>query len=261
MKIDKIALLIVVLHFHSYGQQNASTHDSVFPQGINIDYGLGHFSVKDDFFSRERYSGTLPYFTIGWSRFHDEQGIQLCLNYRSSSEIKNNQFPADVVQFSFELDYLYSAGTFSLCSQNVHAYLGPSVEFFTYYNRQHFASDGIFLDFSFATLLSLGVHPMFVVPLRDRLQLESSMQINAFSVVVRMPQILKVDPLSNDESRLKLLTPFSGLNARMNVGARYYLFKTLSLKLRYEFHVTRLTSWEYLLSASDDVIATVNYHL
>lgn len=261
MKMDKIAVLILVLHFHSYGQQAATTRENVFPQGINIDYGLGRLSVKDDFFSREKYTGTLPYFRIGWSRFHDGEGIQLWLNYRSSSEIKNNHFSADVVQFSLELDHPYSVGAFALWSKNVYAYLGPSVEFFTYYNRLNFASDGVFLDFSFATLLSLGIHPLVVVPLRDRLQLESSIQINAFSVVVRMPQIINVHNGSSNDSRLKLLTPFSSLNTQMNVGVRYCVFETLSLKLRYEFHVTRVTSWEFLLAASDDAIVSVNYHL
>jgi len=86
------------------------------------------------------------------------------------------------------------------------------------------------------------------------------MQMNVFSVVIRMPEIEKVDNNGEDESRLKLLTPFSGLNSQVNFGIRYYPVKALSLKLRYEFHLTRITTWEYLLAANDNIIFTVAYH-
>ena len=73
---------------------------------------------------------------------------------------------------------------------------------------------------------------MFIMPIREKLQFESSMQMNVFSIVIRMPEITEVNDDDDDESPLKLLTPFSGLNSQMNFGIGYYLFKKLSLKLR-----------------------------
>ena len=254
-------ILAFVFQTNSYAQQHDFTHKNVYPKGLNIDYGAGRFAVQDDFFSREKYSGTMPYFKIGWSRFHGNRAFQLSLKYGSSSQIKNNAMAANVMHFSLEWNYLYPVGTFSLFSKKVYAYLGPYAEFYTYYNRLNFARDGIFLDFSFATLFSLGVHPMFIMPIKEKLQFESSVQMNAFSVVIRMPQIIVEDNNDDDESRLKLLTPFSGLNSQVNFGIRYYLLEALSLKLRYELHLTRITTWEYLLAANDNIIFTVTYHL
>ncbi len=255
-----IMLLAFGFHINSYAQQNDLTHENVYPRGITIDYGAGLFSVKDNFFSKERYSGILPYFKVGWSQFHGNRAVQLNLKYSSSSKIRNNEMAANIVLFSLEGDYLYPAGTFSLFSKKVYTYLGPYADFYTYYNRLNFANDGMFFDFSVAALLSLGVHPMFIMPLREKFKFESSMQMNVFSVVIRMPEIIEVDNNGEDESRLKLLTPFSGLNSQINFGVRYYPVKALSLKLRYEFHLTRITTWEYLLAASDNIICTVTYH-
>jgi hypothetical protein len=260
MKRIKIFLLFAfIFQINSYAQQNDFTHKNVYPRGLNIDYGVGRFAVQDDFFSREKYSGTLPYFKIGWSRFHGDRAFQLSLKYGSSSQIKNHEMAANVLHFSLAWDYFYPVGTFSLFSKKVYAYVGPYAEFYTYYNRLNFANDGIFLDFSFATFLSLGAHPMFIMPIGKKLQVESSLQMNVCSVVIRMPQII-VEEDDEDESRLKLLTPISGLNSQINFGLRYYLLETLSLKLRYELHLTRITTWEYLLAANDNVIFNVTYH-
>jgi hypothetical protein len=258
--IKIIMLLAFGFQINSYAQQNEFTHENVYPGGITIDYGAGFFSVKDDFFSKERYSGILPYFKADWSRFHGNKVSQLTLKYRSSSKIRNNEMAADIVLFSLDLGYLYPAGTFSLFSKKVYTYLGPYADFYTYYNRLNFASDGMFFDFSVAALLSLGVHPMFIMPISEKLRFESSMQMNVFSVVVRMPEIIEVDNNGEDESRIKLLTPISGLNSQINFGMRYYPVKALSLKLRYEFHLTRITTWEYLLAADDNIILSATYH-
>lgn len=258
----KIFLLFaLVFQLNSYAQQKDFAHKNVYPRGLTIDYGAGRFAVQDDFFSRERYSGTMPYFKIGWSRFHGDRAFQLSLKYGSSSQIKNHEMATNVLHFSLAWDYLYPVGTFSLFSKKVYAYLGPYAEFYTCYNRLNFANDGIFLDFSFATLFSVGVYPMFIMPIREKLQLESSMQMNVCSVVIRMPELIEVDDNGEDESRLKLLSPFSGLNSQINFGIRYYLLEALSLKLRYELHLTRITTWEYLLAANDNIIFTITYHL
>jgi len=262
--VKRSIIIFILLAFgfqiNSYAQQNDLTHENVYPGGITIDYGAGFFLVRDDFFSEEKYSGLLPYFKAGWSRFHGSKAFQLNLQYSSSSRIRNNDMSADIVLFSIEWDYLYPAGTFSLFSRKVYTYLGPYANFYTYYNRLNFANDGIFLDFSFAALISLGVHPMFIIPAGERLKLESSMQLNLFSVVIRMPEIEQVDNNGEEESRLKLLTPYNGLNSQINIGVRYYPVKRLSLKLRYEFRLTRITAWEYLLAANDNIIFSVAYH-
>ena len=263
-KIKSTIIILLILAFgfpiNADAQQHDFTHKNVYPTGLTIDYGTGRIAVQDDFFSREKYAGNLPCFKIGWTQFHGDRAFQFNLKYASSENIKNNQIAANVVLFSLAWDYLYPAGNFSLFKKDVYAYLGPYAEFFTYYNRIDFARDGVYLDFSFATLFSFGVQPMFILPLRKNLQMESAVKLNAFSVAIRMPEIMELGSDEESESRIKLLTPFSGLNSQVDFGIRYYLFDALSLKCRYEFQLLRISSWEYLLAANDCMILTATYH-
>ena len=49
----------------------------------------GHCTVRDEYISKEKYSGVLPYFAASWSRFHNKYGFRQELEYRGSSEVKN----------------------------------------------------------------------------------------------------------------------------------------------------------------------------
>ncbi|MBU1011787.1 MAG: hypothetical protein KKG99_02175 [Bacteroidetes bacterium] len=259
-----LVILYAIIHFYQmnvFGQQTDLTHRDIFPKGISFDYGIGNYSVQDDFFSGEKYSGSLPYIKLGWSRFHDKRAFQLYLEYRSSDEIKSGTFSASVTQFSLESNYLYPIGSFQLFSKKVYAYLGPYSEFYFYYNKQNFANDGLFFDFTFASLISIGVQPMLIMPIDKRLQVESSLQINILSVSMRMIEVEDLNDGSEEESPLKLVTPFGGLNTQWNLGIRYYPFKFLSLKLRYEAEITRTTHQRYMISASDNLVFGISFHL
>jgi len=61
---------------NSLGQDSMS-HQTLFPSGISIEYGLGRYSVRDEYISKERYSGTLPDFRANWSRFHSKYGYNV----------------------------------------------------------------------------------------------------------------------------------------------------------------------------------------
>jgi hypothetical protein len=265
MKImQKYGLLLIIIILTTrndvFGQQTELTHKDVFPKGINIDYGLGNFSVKDYFFSTEKYSGTMPYFNVGWSRFNNKRAFQLNFIYRSSDEIKSDTFSASILNFSLQSNYLYPIGSFSILSKKVYSYLGPYTEFFFYYNKQNFANDGFFLDFTFASLISLGVHPLFIMPIDEKLQIESSLQMNIVSLSARMVEVEDLNDGSNEESVLKLVTPFSGMNTQWNIGIRYHPIKLLSIKLRYEAGISRTTHQKYMISVSDNAIFSVNIH-
>jgi hypothetical protein len=246
---------------NGYSQQDGLCHRSVFPTGLSVDYGFGQLSVRDEFFSKEKYSGGLPYFKVGWSKYGESNAFQLTLKYCNAKQISSNTFTANVVTFSLDWDYLYPAGSFSAFGKNLYAFLGPYAEFFLMYNQQNFANSGIFLDFSFASLISLGVHPMLIMPVKEGLQLESSLQMNVVSVGLRMPEIVDLNDGSKKESFIKLVTPFGGMNTQWNVGIRYRPFSLLSCKLRYEVGIVRVTQREYLISASDSFIFSLNIHL
>ncbi len=60
-----------------------------YPAGLAIEYGMGYFAVTDEYISGAKYSGTLPYVAVNWSRIHETYGYRMEFLYRSSSDIKN----------------------------------------------------------------------------------------------------------------------------------------------------------------------------
>ena len=64
-----------------------TNYKTVFPAGFFIGYGLGSYSVKDEYVSKQKYSGTLPGFNGAWVRFHDKNTYRLEFDYFNSSKI------------------------------------------------------------------------------------------------------------------------------------------------------------------------------
>ena len=113
-----LTLFFILCTSYSFAQNNQN-FQTVFPGGISINYGLGNYSVKDRYISQEKYSGTLSCFSADWKRFHNKNGFRLGLEFRNSSQIKNNNVSADVVQFSLNLDYLYPFTIKKMFSKNL----------------------------------------------------------------------------------------------------------------------------------------------
>ncbi len=244
-----------------FGHDSAD-HQSIFTNGIKIAFGLGNYSVRDEYISKEAYSGPLPYIEASWSRFHSTYGFRQKLEYRGSSEVKNYNITTNIIQFSLHRDYIYPAGKFTVLSKDVFSYLGPSTELFLFSNNPNFATGGIHINYSFVLLLSGGINTDFIVPLRNGFQIESSAYMSLLSLGLRTPEIVKPkDSYEEEESVVKLLTPFSGMNSSISFGARYYLSNSLSMKLAYKLQLTRISSWDPLLSASDNIILALTYHI
>lgn len=249
-----LVLLIVLSTNHIILAQDSLIYKTNFPEGITLEYGFGDFAVTDEFISKEKYSGTLPYYKVGWANQHESYIYHLGFEYRFSSDIKNYNVSADVYQFSLNQGFLYSLPEFSLFSKDVYTFLGPSTELFFYYNKQNIAVAGFDYAQSFAALFSLGISSELIYPLWSNFNVESSLSFSILSLGLRM-----VDDEETDASPAKPLTLFSGLNASFRLGARYYLFDNLSVKAAYLFHLTRISSWELLLSASDNLVLTLTY--
>jgi hypothetical protein len=226
----------------------------MFPDGISLGYGVGSYAVRDEYISKERYSGTLPYFSLNWARSHDGYVYDLSMQFRSSSDIRNNNVSADNYLFALNQGFLYSLRPISLFSRDVHAFVGPTTELYFFYNRQNIAVSGFDYAQSFALLLSLGARSEVILPIRQGLQAEASLAFSLLSLGFRM-----VDSEEEDVSPVKLLTLFSGANVSAGLGARYLLTSGLSVKLAYRFHMTRISSWDPLLSASDNAVVTLTY--
>jgi hypothetical protein len=234
--------------------QDSLIHKTIFPEGITLEYGIGNYAVTDEYISKEKYSGTLPYYKFGWTNQHEDYVYQLGIEYRYSSDVKNYNISTNIYQFSLNQGFLYSLPEFSLFNNDVYTFLGPSTELFIYHNEQNIAVSGFDYAQSFAALISLGINSELFYPVWNNFNVESSLAFTVLSLGFRM-----VDEEETDVSPVKPLTLFSGLNAQFSVGARYYLFNNLSLKVAYLINVTRISSWDPLLSASDNLIFTLTY--
>ena len=241
--------------------QNENTHKSIFPGGVTIEGGIGQFSIRDEFISKEKYSGTMPQLALSWSRFNNGQGFHQRLEYHASSDVKNYNISTDVVQFSLHRDYLYPFGKYKFLSKDVFSFLGPSTEFFLLYNKPNFIEGGIHLNYSFVLLVSSGINGEFIIPLKHGLQIESSTYLSIISLGLRTPEIVKAtEDEGEEESVVKLLTPFSGFNSVLSLGVRYQFHKSISMKLDYKFQLIRISSWDPLFSASDNIVFRLTYH-
>ncbi len=230
--------------------QTAPGAHVLLPSGISIRGGLGRYSVRDEYLSAEKYSGTLPYFSATWAHTHERGGYRIGLEHRNSSEIRNNNISAGVTSFSLDLDYLYRVGTLSLFSRDAALFLGPSTGFFMHFSELNIAFSELELPYSFAILLPVGFNSTLVLPATDQVQFTGSFRTNVFSLGLRMVDLYEDD----EESPLRFLSLLSGTNADLRLGVRYALTDRLSLDLGYEFQLLRIEPWDSLLSTSDNVL-------
>ncbi|MEW6194916.1 MAG: hypothetical protein AB1521_07165 [Bacteroidota bacterium] len=236
------------------------TITDVFERGISIKYGYGNYSVRDEFLTTEKYSGVIPFFSIGWTKYSDESGFRISFSVHNSDKIKNKNMNADVLNFSLAWDYFYHINTYKIFSKDWLLLAGPSAEMFLYSNKQNYASDGIFFDFSFASLISIGGNVSLLVPITEKIIAESSLRTNLFSVGIRIPLVNEIDGIENDRSRFKLLSAIKALNASFDLGLRYFLWGDLSLKAQYRFQFTNISVWEKMSSASDHFVFSISYN-
>ena len=236
--------------------QDSTSHKTIYPGGISIAYGLSKYGVRDEYVSMEKYSGNLHCLNFSWARIHDKYVYYLGLEYYNSSQVNNHNVSTDIDQFSLNQGFLYPLSKISLFQKDIYAFLGPSSELYIFYNKPRIAVSGFDHAQSFAILSSLGIHSKFIMPICNGLQAESSLGLSILSFGLRM-----VDQEEENESPTKSLTFLSGTNAFFKLGIRYFIFVKLSVKIRYDVNMTRITSWEPLLSASDNLVLvfTLNF--
>jgi hypothetical protein len=236
-----------------YGQ-DSSNQKSIFPEGVSLEFGIGNYAVTDEYISKEKYSGPLPSYSITWANQHSNYVYHLKIDFCNSSEIKNYNVSADIYQFTLNQGFSYALPKFSLFDKDAYLYLGPSTELFFYYNSQNIAVSGFDYAQSFALLISGGINSQLFYKLWNYFNIEGTFDFNVLSFGFRM-----VDMEETDESPAKILTLISANNIVITLGPRYYLLDNLSVKAAYLFHLTRISSWEPLLSASDNVVFTLTY--
>lgn len=251
-----ITFTISLIVISQTSAQNMLNYKTVFPAGIFVGYGLGSYSVKDEYISREIYSGTLPCFNVKWARFHDKNAYRLDFEYRNSSEISNNKISAKVGQFTFNQDFIYAIGTVSIFSRSIYAYLGPSVQVFYYDINYHFAAPGTFISpKTFGFMGSLGINSEFIYPFNNRLIVESFLRLNLISFCIKDNDEQKY----GDESSPTITSVLTATKCDYTLSVRYYLFHKVSLSVGYRFDLSRIEKWDPYIAASNNFFTSFNF--
>lgn len=225
--------------------------------GLSIQYGFGQYAMRDEYISQERYSGLLPYLSADWSRLHDKWGYRLKLEFRNSSEIKNNNVSTDVLQAALQQDYLYPIKRAALFGKEAQVYAGPSFGFHLFMNDQNIAAQGaLHMDMSLAFLLSLGVNSEIVVPMGSKLLVEGSCRTSLLSIGIRT-----VDVVEESGTAGGLLTLLSGAIATADLGVRYRIQDRLSVRAAGMLQIMSVSKWNPILTVSDNLTMTLSYHI
>jgi len=253
--IISIISLIITLQTPA---QDTINHKTVFPSGIFLGYGQGLYSVKDEYISKEKYSGNLPYYNVEWVRFHNRNGYRLQFEYRKSTDISNNKILADAQQFNFNQDFIYPIGNLSLLSKPVYAYLGPSVQIFYYEIYYHFVMPGTFISpKTLGTIGSLGINIELIYPISNRLIVEGYLRSNLVSFSSKEIDEQKY----KNESGASLLTVFTATKLDVDFSIRYYLIDRFSVSLGYIFDLSRINKWDPYIAASNSIIISINVRI
>lgn len=241
------------------GGQSSPEHRALFVEGISADLGAGQYIGRDEVVSKNIYSGTLPYIAVHWARFHTAYGYHVSLEYRQSSDITNAGLPTEVTQFSMSRARLYPAGKLTIFSRDSYLYLGPSTEFYLFFNQPRLEGEGLYLNFSFLALLSLGISSDVIMPVTSKLRVESRARLALLSIGLQMPNLQNTD--EDSEPPIRLLNPISGLHVAIDYGLRYQVSPSISLQMSYQLAVTRVTILKSLVTASDNILISLSYHI
>jgi len=255
MKIIKFTVIVIVLFFYVNAQDKKDELKIIYPAGLFIEYGSGYFSIKDEYISDQKYSGNIPYFSLGWSHFKEDRGYLLGIESRNSSEIYNYHVGCKLTQNMIKQDFFYSIGRFSLFKNDVHVYMGPSLNILLYSLRYDFGTYNHVITESNGTIVSLGLNTHFYYRISEKLFTEESIHLSLASVCAKAFQSDR-----HDEPESKFLFFPKAMNTDFNIGIRYYIFNFLSARVIYKFQAYQIDEWDPMISSSNSLIFSFTCH-
>ena len=236
--------------------QELSSLKEYFGNGLTINSGINFLAVKDEFISKERYTGHSPSFLLDWTRISDSSGFHLSFGVISSAKINNYNISADITEASLNLSYVYPIGDIKIFNLNSRLFLGPAPELFFHFRTQDIARGAIIDAYSAAFLFSAGVRLDVIMPVNNKWLVEGNIYSSLLSLGGKF-----IDPRDNNTSMMKILTAFTGVSSYLNLAVRYHLIKNISLKAGYKFSFIRLSAWDYFILAKDDFNLSLTYSL
>jgi hypothetical protein len=232
--------------------QDSSVSRSLFREGITLEGGIGYVAVRDEFISGERYSGAVPYYGVTWSKYHETYDFRLHLEYQCTANLKEYDLSAELKQFRLSLDYLYPIGEPNLLSKKLSISLGPTAEIFNSDRRQNIVSSQYLQSKN--SLFSCGLRCEVIWMMTASLEVRAAARLTLLSLGIQ-----SVYSNYGSQSASKFLTAFEGIDAECGIGLCYRLTNWLYGYIGYRFDLTRMTAFDYFITANDNLTLSLTY--
>lgn len=240
--------IIFVLPVHS--QENPKPVNCL---GLTVEYGIGAVALTDQYISKERYTGTIPYFFAGYGRMNDTKGFMVGFMYQHDDELENYNILADLKRTSLNFDQYFRLKEFQLFNKPATWYLGPSVEYFEYELTNRFSSTHkVFSELIMATA---GINTL--------LDWQFGGKFNALFFF--RTNVIGVSSKNHDEYRYPdknsvLQTPLTANNIYADLRVDYRFIKRLSVGLKGIAQYTRSTGWDDSRTFINSISGNVTIH-
>jgi len=254
MKTKKHILLLSILLISGARvlAQDSTASRSLLPDGLTIRGGIGYIAVRDEYISGERYSATLPLYGILWSKHHETYDFRLSMEYQRTQNLKEYDVSTEFSQFRIALNYLYPISEASVISKKLSISLGPTAEIFECDRRQNIS--GSQNSQSEVALVSGGLRSEAFWPWSTRLEVRAAAHLTLLSMGFH-----SINSNYSNDSRTKMLTAFNGVDADGEIGIFYSITESFGGSAGYRFNVTRVSAWDFFISANDNFIVSLSY--
>lgn len=256
--MNKVIIYFIIVFIFKSVNLMAQKEQFDFKGGLSFESGLSYLAIKDEFISKEKYTGVAPIYNIYWTKNYDDYRFCISFEMLNSAKIKNYNISAKATELSLNLSYLYSIGNLSIFNKKAQFFLGPYPEIFLHFRSENIAKGGnAFFDaYSFATLVSLGAKLKMELQLSNFFLLEGQFNTNVFSLAGKL-----VDPKNNNDQMIKFTTLFSDIRTSLKINIKYHMFSKLDIATGYRFNISNINSWDYLVSANDNYFLSLTYTL
>lgn len=247
-----LIFLIILSNISVLEAQDSSLIITHPVDGLSVESGLRYLAIKDEYISREKYSGSTSFLALDWTKYHETYYFHLDMDLINNAKIKNYNVTSYESEFDLNLSYLYPIGALTVLNRKAHFYLGPMAEFFDHYGYQNIAM----LSPSRTLLISAGIRIDMLYPIGRRWDIESHMQ----STIISIDQGESSDASTGiTTSQGTIITLLSGLRYSFSAQVRYLLIKNISIRAGYLYNLVRSTAWDYFISSSDNLTASLTY--
>lgn len=255
----KIYLILGLFFFTlsiSINAQNIDSNKIQFGKGITLRYGIGSLALRDEFISKEKYTGTSPVYFVSWSRYNKNFGLDIYLKWENSSPVKNYNVTSNVSQSLIGIAFYYPVGSVSIFRKNLFFFLGPAAEMFQYNQTRNITNYSAYNENALALLASASISAKAFYVINKAFMLEASAQLSLLSVANKTTSSLP----GGTNTANAVLTALYGFHSNVGINIRYLILNHITASAGYRFDLSQITEWDYFITAEDELSAGLSYN-